>query len=522
MPLPLVLGIAAAIAVAGGVGAGAHGAVKMKGANDTVKFAEARHKTNISRFETCNTKTAKSMDALGHLELDILASFQEFSAIFEQIQNKPEFKEFCRDNVELPKYDKEQIKAVSVGAGVLMGGIGGAAMGTAGGFAAAGATTAAVMALGTASTGTAIATLSGAAATNATLAALGGGAIAAGGGGIALGTTMLGVTSLGVGLLIGGVIFSITGSTLSHKAERAWEEMLKAEVEINKICTYLNCLDRTAVKYIATLEAVNKTYRRHLYALDAIVNINQKRDWNDFTQQERLVTMNAVLFVQLLYKMCQVKVVLVSDEADGLNTVNTSSVQENISTASAFLVERGFKETQTESEWLFTEQESQFLATAASLYYFAKCDGNISEQESDMVMAFIQPLIDAATISDEAMAELQLIRDGEQFTFEQLKRYLEHTTDDEIKKFGTNIEQVIAASDGVTDAEAAAKEAFVQYIKTRIPEEAPQESADKKPSFFDRVKKITGDTAAAVSTVASDITDKAKVVIDNMKKKNKR
>lgn len=56
----------------------------------------------------------------------------------------------------------------------MVGGLGGALLGTAGGFAASGATTAAVMALGTASTGTAISTLSGAAATNATLAALGG------------------------------------------------------------------------------------------------------------------------------------------------------------------------------------------------------------------------------------------------------------------------------------------------------------------------------------------------------------
>lgn len=515
MPLPLVLGIAAAIAAAGGVGAGAHGAVKMKGANDTVKSAEARHKHNIGRFETCNTKTAQSMDALGHLELDILASFQEFSAIFEQIQNRPEFKEINCESVELPTYDKEQIKTVSVGAGVLMGGIGGAAMGTAGGFAAAGATTAAVMALGTASTGTAIATLSGAAATNATLAALGGGALAAGGGGIALGTTMLGATTLGVGLLVGGIIFSITGSTLSHKAEQAWEEMLKAEEEINKICLYLNQLDRTAVRYMATLDIVNKTYRRHLYALDAIVNINKKYDWNDFTQQERLVTMNTVLFVQLLYKMCQVKVVLASDEADGLNTVNAEGVHANIATANAFLTERGFDEQNTSSEWSFTEAESQCLAIAASLYYFAKCDGNISEQESEMVMSFIQPMIDAATISDEAMAEIQRIREGDALTFDQIKCYLDHTTDDELKKFGAIIEKVIAASDGVTDAESAAKETFMQYVRSRIPEDEQPTDTAPATSFFGKVKKIAADATDAVVTTATDLAGKAKGVIDN-------
>ena len=154
MPLPLFLGIAAAVAAAGGIGTGVHGAVKMKGANDTVKSAGERHNKNIQRFESCNSRTAGSMDALGKLELDILASFQQFSDMFEQIQNRPSFKEFACDSVDLPHYDKEEISKVSVGAGVLMGGIGGAALGTAGGFAAAGATTAAVMALGTASTAT--------------------------------------------------------------------------------------------------------------------------------------------------------------------------------------------------------------------------------------------------------------------------------------------------------------------------------------------------------------------------------
>ena len=234
MPLPLFLGIAAAVAAAGGIGTGVHGAVKMKGANDTVKSAGERHNKNIQRFESCNSRTAGSMDALGKLELDILASFQQFSDMFEQIQNRPSFKEFACDSVDLPHYDKEEISKVSVGAGVLMGGIGGAALGTAGGFAAAGATTAAVMALGTASTGTAIASLSGVAATNATLAALGGGAIAAGGGGIALGTTMLGVTTLGVGLLVGGVIFSITGSTLSHKAKKHMKKCLQQKKRLTK------------------------------------------------------------------------------------------------------------------------------------------------------------------------------------------------------------------------------------------------------------------------------------------------
>lgn len=210
MPLPLILGIAAGIAAAAGVGSGIHGGVKMKEANDTINSANERHKKNIKRFEDNNKNTTSAMDSLGKYELETMKKFQTFADLFEKIQNRPEFNSIKLSDVKLPEYDAEELKKVSVGAGIVLGGVGGAAAGTLGGVAAGGATTVAVMTLGTASTGTAIATLSGAAATNATLAALGGGAIAAGGGGIALGTAVLGGATLGVALLVGGIIFNAT------------------------------------------------------------------------------------------------------------------------------------------------------------------------------------------------------------------------------------------------------------------------------------------------------------------------
>jgi hypothetical protein len=82
--------------------------------------------------------------------------------------------------------------------------LGGAALG--GGTAVAFATSIAGMIGATASTGTAIASLSGAAAANATLAMLGGGTLAAGGGGVAAGTAVLaGISATGIGLLAVGV-----------------------------------------------------------------------------------------------------------------------------------------------------------------------------------------------------------------------------------------------------------------------------------------------------------------------------
>lgn len=337
MPLPLILGIGAAVAGVAGVGTGIHGAVKMKEASDTMEVAKIRHEENMQRFEKENCAANKSMDKLGRLELEILHSFQEFSDLFEQIKNKPHFEHYSKNGVVLPKYDGEKLKEVSVGAGVLLGGLGGAALGTAGGFAAAGATTAAVMALGTASTGTAIASLSGIAATNATLAALGGGAIAAGGGGIALGTTILGATTLGVGLLVGGVIFNFTGGKMSDKADEAWSQMKKAEQKINTICAYLKELRTTANTYRKTLSDVNDIYRKHMKRLKVIVVDQEHTDWAFFTNEERLITENTVLLVGLLYSMCKVELVLKSEKENDLNTINKNEVEQSISNAKVIL-----------------------------------------------------------------------------------------------------------------------------------------------------------------------------------------
>ena len=339
MPLPLIpliIGGAAALAGAGGVGAGIHGAVKMKDAKDTMESADRRHRRNIARFEEKNTLATTTMDNLGKLELEILASFSKFSEVFEKIHNKPEFEKISKDGVNLPSYTAEELKRTSVGAGVLLGGLGGAAVGTAGGFAAAGATTAAVMALGTASTGTAIASLSGVAATNATLAALGGGALAAGGGGMALGSAVLGGATLGVGLLVGGVIFSITGKKLSDKADQAWSQMLQAEEEINKICDYLVELDNVAGQYFLTMTSIQESYVKQLSNLTTLVTVSNRRDWNMYTNEEKLLVENTALLVKLLYAMCKVQLVKKSGE-DDLNRINYSEIDNVLNEANPIL-----------------------------------------------------------------------------------------------------------------------------------------------------------------------------------------
>ncbi len=331
MPLPLILGIGAAVAGIAGIGNGISGAAKLKEANDTMELAQNRHRRNIAKFEESSNTTNKTMDELGELELSILREFENFSDTIEKIQNRPQFKNYTHNGISLPKYNKKELKKVSVGAGVLLGGMGGAAVGTAGGFAAAGATSAAVMALGTASTGTAIASLSGAAATNATLAALGGGAIAAGGGGIALGTSILGAATLGVGLLVGGFIFNATGKSLSDKADEAWCQMKRAEETINKSCVYLDELRDIAIKYNESLVNVHEKYKNSFHYVSHVVNGLHKTDWNDFSSKEKTATQNTVLLVGLLYRMCRVNLVKKSQNDEEMNEINKSEINKSMS-----------------------------------------------------------------------------------------------------------------------------------------------------------------------------------------------
>lgn len=342
MPIPFIIGGIAVIAGVAGVGSGIHGGGKMKEANDTMKSAQRIQENAIGKFEKRNTETTELMDALGKQELEILNSFEQFSDLIEKIQGRPEFKAYYKEGINLPEYEAEELKKVSAGAGVLLGGIGGAAAGTAGGFAAAGVTTSAVMALGTASTGTAISTLSGVAATNATLAALGGGSLAAGGGGMALGSMVLGGATLGIGLLVGGVIFNATGSKLSDKADEAYSQARRTEKEVKKIVEYFDELITAAERFRTSLTNVEEQYMKRLSILDHIINFEERTEWSEFLDKEKILTENTVLLVGLLYQMCKIQLVLKTEKEDELNHVNKVAVDQAVSNADQVIKELNY------------------------------------------------------------------------------------------------------------------------------------------------------------------------------------
>lgn len=122
----------------------------------------------------------------------------------------------------------------------------------------------AVTMFGTASTGTAISTLSGIAAKNATLAWFGGGAISAGGGGIALGTTVLGFTAFVPALFILGLSRKSSAEKFRTEVEAKIaqmdieEEKMKNELaKVNIILKRVDEIKQSIIKVKEKLDILN-------------------------------------------------------------------------------------------------------------------------------------------------------------------------------------------------------------------------------------------------------------------------
>ena len=296
--LPTIILTLSGISGAGGIALSVKSVVDSLNASSVNRQTQFQNERNILRFQSVSEKLESSMEDLGKQRMVITKNFNVFISAFEKIHNRPEFSQ--RENAEFPQFDFDEIKNVSIVADTFLGATLGAVGGSALAAAAASGTTAAVMALGTASTGTKIATLHGAAATKAALAALGGGALSAGGGGIALGTLVLNVASLGVGVLFEGIAMAYTGSISRKQADKAHQQMLdngriitdaiNMQIRIGNDCDDLRRV---------SVDLSNNIYKPLVMELKELVK--QKQNWNTFTAEEKTLVENNILIVQILH-----------------------------------------------------------------------------------------------------------------------------------------------------------------------------------------------------------------------------
>jgi len=152
--------------------------------------------------------------------------------------------------------------------------------------------------------------------------------------------------------MIGGIIFNIVGNSLSDKADDAFRQVRKERDEVNKICEYLLELNTTAKRYFVSISNVYEVYKKQFNILSYVVETLGKKDWNNFSPEEQLVTENTALLVSLLYNMGKVQLVLASTDSTQPNKVNRSAVKESMHNAEMILLEMDSqKGTENNFDW---------------------------------------------------------------------------------------------------------------------------------------------------------------------------
>ncbi len=220
MPLPLIPVILIGTGVvtgAGGAVLGLKGGYEIKRANSRIRAAGALYEAERAALETYAATTNDTLKSLGAHQEEAYRVVVERMADFLRRHEKlvSESEKLLVDGLDATAGRVSLDKSLGQDAVAWMRGIAGSAV-TGVGISA--GLTSAVTTFASASTGTAISTLSGAAATNATLAFLGGGSLATGGGGMVVGAAALNFVTIGPAILVSGFVVAGQGEKAKTKA----------------------------------------------------------------------------------------------------------------------------------------------------------------------------------------------------------------------------------------------------------------------------------------------------------------
>ncbi|SHI29144.1 hypothetical protein SAMN02745671_00070 [Anaerovibrio lipolyticus DSM 3074] len=300
MPIPFL--IAGAALLAGGVGA--VGAVVAKETMDEAEEVANDGKYIVKNAEekrdSAREKADKAINTLGEKKLDILGnSINVFVDNFKKLKNVnfhdsvglEELKDFTPDSSSLGELQRASFSAAQIGGSMFTGLAGGsvAALGAYG----------AVGLLATASTGTAISTLSGVVATNATLAWLGGGSLAAGGFGVAGGMAVLGGAVLGPALLIGSFVAYAKADEALNKAKSYRAKAKQFEAECENVCSLCKAVTERAEQIKDVLVKLDKMLVNGNKNMVSIIE-NEGTDWNSYSDQDKRIIAGVAMTAKTL------------------------------------------------------------------------------------------------------------------------------------------------------------------------------------------------------------------------------
>ncbi len=258
MPIPFLVG-ALAVAVGGyGVKKGLDARRDNDDAQDYYDRAEEVFDRAQSRLNTSREQTLETLENLGELKLQIWErQFSRYVELMAQIRNveipcAPGSQQLS--TIHIKKQELAEMEKLSLKAGEVLG-AGVAALGS--GALAGVACYGGAMTLASASTGTAIASLSGAAATNATLAWFGGGSLAAGGLGIAGGTAVLGGVVAAPVLAVAGMVMASKARENLANARKNYSEAKLAAEEMNSAANKVEAINSVAEEFIYILQELD-------------------------------------------------------------------------------------------------------------------------------------------------------------------------------------------------------------------------------------------------------------------------
>ena len=304
MPLPLLFITAAAASGLLGAGKTAKAISNNNKANQINTMANDKVNRAQEKLEAQRAAVSEALSELGEMKLNILnGHINDFIKTFEKIKNIDFESSLGLEelkNLHIEQKDFEELKQLGNFAAEVAGG---ATAGVAGGALTALGAYGAAMTFASASTGTAIATLSGAAATNATLAFFGGGSLAAGGLGMAGGAVVLGGLVAGPALMVMGLV---TGAKAQEKVNVALANKAEADEiaeSLNAASYQCSAIRRRTYMFYNVLAHLDSYFLQQIWAMEDIV-ANEGEDY----RQYKLDSKKAIATV--VSTACSIKAVL--------------------------------------------------------------------------------------------------------------------------------------------------------------------------------------------------------------------
>lgn len=130
--------------------------------------------------------------------------------------------------------------------------------------------------------------------------------------------------------------------------------------------------------------------------------------------------------------------------------------------------EDGIKKGKVEAVDYIKKYTNFCLAATAVSFFFARCDGEISEEELLEIQFDLDAIIKNKDLPEELRNTLAGISLDENLSFKDVKKYLDGVSVDTVLEFQKDIDEIIFADGVITEEEKAAKKLFDDYLTERL------------------------------------------------------